>query len=165
MLLHRYYSMFTPCIFKQKWGHSFASPSLPLRSTSHHRFPFEVQWKLKLFDAIEACLFPLSPFTAKPLHQVTKPLQITPPLDAISYLVRSAASITKGLSYIPFLPVDTSSWFQVAAHLRDNIIHQTYQARPIMQIPPKFISEEKEDWLQRFTICTDSDLGGHHLHC
>lgn len=48
-----------------------------------------------------------------------------------------------------------------SAFKRQHYTSDFYQAWPIMQISQKFIFEEKEDWLQRLTIYTDSDLGGY----
>lgn len=107
----------------QKWRHSFASPSLYFKSTFQNKFHFKVQCKSKLLDVIEFCPFPSHPSQQ---NAYIKPLQIITPLDAISHPMRSAASFTKCLFYIYLLHVDTSSWFQVAVHLKDNIIHQTF---------------------------------------
>lgn len=145
-------------IFKEKCRHSFASPSPCFKGTFQGQFHCQVQYKWKLFDAIEFCPFS---FLVKARQHAIKPLQIMTLPDAISHLMRPAASLTNCLFYFYLLHVDTSSWFQVAVHLKDNIIHHFYQAWPIMQIPPKFIFKEKEDWLQRFTICTENDLGGY----
>lgn len=53
-------------IFKEKCRHSFASPSPCFKGTSQGQFHCQVQYKWKLFDAIEFCPFFSYPSWLKP---------------------------------------------------------------------------------------------------